>query len=374
MLFRSFDRNALKIRSLAERESKSCIEKIAVDPLCLPPFKGDRAVLEKIAHAIGRARKNGRSVILTYGAHLIKNGMGPVLAEMVKKGYVTHLATNGAGSIHDWEFAFQGKTEEDVRKYIRQGQFGMWEETGKYINLAVLVGAASGLGYGESVGKMVAEEKLSFPPFEKAKERAFRWGESLDERAVGAMNLYRSMAMLKLPPGEMPIPHPYKAYSVQSAAFEAKIPLTIHPGFGYDIIYEHPFCSGAAIGIASETDFLRFVKSVGLLEGGVYLSVGSAIMSPMVLEKSISMARNVALQRGEEIRDFVLAVNDIQSGQWNWGSRSEPPKSDPAYYLRFCKSFDRMEPGEMHYICEDNRAFLGSLYRLLLENDVCPAG
>jgi hypothetical protein len=113
-------------------------------------------------------------------------------------------------------------------------------------------------------------------------------------------------------------------------------------------------------------DWLRFADSVARLEGGVYISIGSAIMSPMIFEKALSMTRNVAKQAGNEIQDFMVVVNDIQpAGDWQWGTGMEPPKNSPAYYLRFCKTFDRMGAREMHYISLDNRAFLVNLYHCL---------
>jgi hypothetical protein len=106
-------------------------------------------------------------------------------------------------------------------------------------------------------------------------------------------------------------------------------------------------------------DFTTFAEAVSRLEGGVYLSVGSAIMSPMVFEKSLSMARNLARQEGRTIERFLIVVNDIQPGDWDWRA-GEPPKEHPAYYLRFCKSFARMG-GEFRYARVDNRAFLNRL-------------
>jgi len=136
-----FDRDRLEILPLSRRKSKSRIESIAIDPDSPPPeIAVGRDRLEKIADAIIQAKRNNRPVILAFGAHVVKNGLGLVLRRMMQSGYVTHLASNGAGLIHDWEFAFQGESEEDVRVNVQQGQFGIWEETGKYINLALLVG------------------------------------------------------------------------------------------------------------------------------------------------------------------------------------------------------------------------------------------
>ena len=365
-----FDRTALEILPLGQRHSKSRLLEIITDFQAPPPnFPGDIAVIVRTAAAIKQARATGRPVMMAYGAHLIKNGLGPLVAAMVARGYISHLATNGAGSIHDWEFAFQGATEEDVRKYVRQGQFGLWQETGAYINLAILLGAAIGEGYGQSVARMVHTEQLMIPDPETLRRAIITGLQNGNREMTGKLNLYEKIISAGLEPGLKQIPHPFKQYSVQNAAFAAGIPITIHPGFGYDIIYGNPLSSGAAIGMAAEVDFLSFVAGVARMEGGVYLSVGSAIMSPMIFEKSLAMARNVARRQGRTIENFLLVVNDIQQGNWPWDSNSEPPKDSPAYYLRFCKSFARMAASEMHYVCADNRAFLHNLFYYLGKND-----
>jgi len=320
-----FDKSKIKTKPLSERESLLNIEEIVVNPCAEPPLSENSELIKKIAEEIISSRKNNKPVIIAFGAHLIKSGLSRVLIELINHDYVTHLATNGAGSIHDWEFAFQGSSTESVRKYVHQGQFGIWEETGKYINLAIIKGAEKNLGYGESIGRLIFEDKI-----EKQK-----------------------------------VNHPFKKFSVQSTAYEKNIPFTVHPGFGYDIIYTHPLSDGASIGKTSEIDFLKFVDSVLGLEGGIYISIGSAIMSPMIFEKAISMARNVAHQENKKITDFMIVVNDIQEGNWDWNSEKEPSKDNPAYYLRFCKTFHRMGAREMHYVKEDNKSFLMNLYHEL---------
>ena len=137
--------------------------------------------------------------------------------------------------------------------------------------------------------------------------------------------------------------------------------------FGHDIIYTHAASKGAAIGRVAERDFLSYAAAVSGLEGGVYLSVGSAVMSPMIFEKSLSMARNVALQSGGRIADCGIHVVDLQEEGWDWSS-GEPPMNNPAYYLRFMKTFNRMGC-RLDYTSADNRAFFVALHRALSELD-----
>jgi len=319
-----FSRKQIKTKSLKQRFSKTKIKETAIS--IDNNYHCANKDISKISKIIIKARKNNRPVILVFGAHLIKNGLSLVLRQLIKEGFITHLATNGAGIIHDWEFAFLGKSEEDVRDAVSKGEFGIWEETGKYINTAINHGAKRGIGLGQSVGEMIANDKFT--------------------------------------------KHRFKKYSVLDMAYKENIPFTVHPGFGYDIIHTHPLCNGSAIGKSADIDFLKFVDSVSRLNGGVYLSVGSAIMSPMIFEKSLSMSRNVAKQKGEDVDDFAIVVNDIQAGgSWKWGTGKEPKKTDPAYYLRFCKTFDRMGSREMYYVQADNRDFLCSLYKELKDNE-----
>ena len=339
-----FNRHKLNILPLNLRESKISIRESSVNFENFSSEIKSDSKIEKIAKEMIKAKKNNKQIILAFGAHLIKNGLSLVLRKLVEEGYITHLATNGAGSIHDWEFAFQGKSTEDVRKYVQEGQFGIWDETGKYINLAIIFGALQNKGYGEAICEMIHKDKLNIP-------------EDIPKDILDKIGKY-DLRLSQL----LTINHPYKNYSVQDAAFVKDIPFTVHPGFGYDIIYTHPLSHGASIGQASEIDFLRFVNSVSNLEGGVYLSIGSAIMSPMIFEKSLSMARNIARQENKKIQDFMIVVNDIQGGGWDWNSELEPDIQNPVYYLRFCKTFHRMGAREMYYIPQDNRDFLLNLY------------
>jgi hypothetical protein len=308
--------------------------------------------------------------MLAFGAHAIKNGLAPVLIHLMEKGWVTHLATNGAGIIHDWEFAFQGESSEHVERNVESGRFGAWEETGRWINLAILIGAYRGLGYGESVGTLIENESLRVPSAEELHRQLHLDLERrpVPERAAPAVDLLRMLETTELSSGEVEVPHPFKEYSAQAAALRLGVPFTGHPMFGHDIIYLHPLNHGASIGRAAQRDFLSFAHAVSRIEGGVYLSMGSAVMSPMVFEKSMSMAQNLARQRGERISDHLIVVNDIQESTWDW-SRGEPPEDHPDYYLRFYKTFHRMG-GELHYARCDNRDFLLALCRELEDKGI----
>ena len=334
-----------------------------------------RDFIRQSAEAVRAARAAGRPVILAFGAHAIKNGLGPVLIALMREGWLTHLATNGAGIIHDWEFAFQGESGENVRAHVAEGMFGLWQETGMYLNLALLIGAWQGRGYGASVGAMIAEEGLDVPTLTECElscpqpdadhaDKNVRTPFADLNRAAAALDLMGAMKSAGISPGRIAIPHPFKAQSVQAEAWRLGIPFTGHPMFGHDIIYTHPLNSGAAIGRTAHVDFLTYARAIQDLQDGVYLSVGSAVMSPMIFEKSLSMARNVARQNGGAIDRFFLGVADLAPSTWDWQRDGEPPPDNPAYYLRYLKTFSRMG-GTMRYASVDNRAFFLGLRQAL---------
>lgn len=368
MPYPKFNRDQLLIRKLSERSNKVNIVTDSIPVTQRPSdISGEGiSLIEKTAYRIKSARKNNRSVILAFGAHAIKNGMSPVLIALLEEGWVTHLATNGAGIIHDWEFAFQGESSENVRENVDKGRFGLWEETGFYINLAIVVGAYEGSGYGESIGKMISKEGLQIPELSELKDVAVNNISENPDLAASAIDLSGVIRQFSLKPGFMPIPYPFKKYSVQAAAYNSDIPFTGHPMIGQDIIYSHPLNNGAAVGRTAMNDFLSFAKSVSNLDHGVYLSVGSAVMSPMIFEKSMSMAQNVKIQENRHIENHYMLVVDLAKSEWDWQKNGEPPADNPAYYLRFCKTFSRMG-GEMHYLTADNRDFLLALYHKLKE-------
>ncbi len=211
--------------------------------------------------ALARARRRKKAVLLGLGAHVIKVGLSPVLIDLMERGWVSGLAFNGAGIIHDFEIAFAGRTSEDVSLQVRGGRFGMARETGEMLNRAINQGAADGLGLGEAVGRMIAASRL-----------------------------------------------PHKKMSLLGQAYGLGIPVTVHVALGTDTIHFHPQADGAAIGQASLRDFFLFCSLVRRLEGGgVYLNLGSAVVLPEVFLKAVSFVRN----RGHRLDDFSTAVFDF---------------------------------------------------------------
>lgn len=365
MPYAQFDRSRLIIKSLAQRPNKLMIEKDHVHPDQVPaPLAASaRELMTETVARIRSARQAGKPVVMAFGAHTIKNGLAPVLIKLMEQGWVTHLATNGAGIIHDWEFAYLGQSSEDVKSNVARGEFGIWQETGFFLNLAIIIGAYEGLGYGESVGKMMECEGVTLPG-EAALLEEIRSTNTPADRVAAAADLLHAIRTFKLNPGFMAVPHPFKRYSAQAAAYRLGIPFTGHPMIGHDIIYTHPMNHGAAIGRTALRDFLSFTHSISQIEGGVYLSVGSAVMSPMIFEKALSMSQNTALQAGPPIRHHFMVVVDLAESTWDWQKHGEPPMGNPAYYLRYCKTFSRMG-GEMRYLNADNRDFLLTLSQLL---------
>jgi hypothetical protein len=198
-----------------------------------------------VVSAIRAAREGSRGIIWGFGAHVIKTGLGPILIDLMERGFVSALATNGAGIIHDFELAIAGSTSEDVDEALGPGRFGMAEETGELLNAAINDGVMQGLGLGQSVARRLRE----------------------------------------LSPAQAHL-------SVLAAADRLQIPITVHVAIGTDIIHMHPRASGAALGEGSLRDFRYFVSSVARLAGGVYLNCGSAVVLPEVFLKAVAIARN----------------------------------------------------------------------------------
>lgn len=275
-----FDRSRLTLKPLKER-GHDLTQEVFLD---LKPTGPVAPQLEAMAERIVQARQHGAAVILMMGAHVLRSGVQRYIIDLMERGYLTCLATNGACVIHDFELALIGATTESVSRYIKTGQFGLWRETG-IINDIINAGAAQGLGLGEAVGKAIWEGDF-----------------------------------------------PFKETSVYAAAWRQNIPITAHVGVGYDIIHEHPNCDGAALGAATYRDFLIFAKVVESLSKGVVLNFGSAVMAPEVFLKALAMARNAAAAEGGEIGGFSTLVCDLHDLPGD--CREEAPKDDPRYYFR----------------------------------------
>jgi len=360
------DLTKLKVLPLAQRNSQARLEDILIDPdATLAPISDQNLSLTiyRCANNITRARRQGAAVMLIYGAHLIKNGAANIMIRLMERGWLTHLATNGAGVIHDWEFAYAGVSTESVKDNVETGTFGAWEETGRNIHLAILTGALEGNGFGRSMGQFIMEDGATLPTVESLEAAIVAAPSSA--LAPARAELLQALRVHQLAEGRHDVKHPWKKNSVLAQSFRLKVPLTVHPGIGYDIIANHPMFNGAAIGRAADVDFRLFGAAVEQLDDGVVLSVGSAIMGPQVFEKSMSCVNNLRLQAGREIvRDHTMYVVDLQDGgRWDW-SKGEPPKDNPAYYLRFCKSYSRMG-GAMHYLQCDNAVFVHHLLQEL---------
>ena len=312
-----FDRSRLKVLPLSERVHDMTLEDVL--PLSARPAFDDPA-LPIVADRILRAHRDSRPVILMMGAHVIKRGLSRFVIDFMERGIVTHLGVNGACAIHDFELAMIGATTENVARYIRDGQFGLWEEAGR-INLAAIAGARDGIGLGEAVGRMIANGDF-----------------------------------------------PHRDISIFAAGYRLGVPITVHVGIGYDIIHELPSTDGAALGATSYRDFLVLAHAIESLERGVLLNFGSAVMGPEVYLKALSMARNVASQEGQRITDFTTAVFDLL--ELGSDTHLEAPKTDHRYYYRPYKTIlvrTVQDGGESFYIRGDHQATLTNLHRLVLD-------
>jgi len=259
----------LVTRPLAERKNLVSVEDFAavLEPVAgfstwfrsLPDIYGGRN-LKRIVDLIVEARKNDRQVGVALGAHVLKVGLSPLLIDLMQRGFITHLATNGAGVIHDWEIAFQGQTSEDVEKNLPDGSFGFWRETFDALNGAAVRAQKEQAGYGLTIGKMVLEGDL-----------------------------------------------PHKHLCVYAEACRLQIPATVHVAFGCDIVHMDPALNGAALGEATTRDFWCLADTVGKLDKGVWLNIGSAVIMPEVFLKVVSIARN----RGQLGDDFATCNFDM---------------------------------------------------------------
>ena len=351
----------IKPLPLAKRKSLTTVERVLV-PLGAEPPVIDKELTSRVKECAGRIRQakaNGKAVVMIYGAHLIKNGAALILDRLITDGWLSHLATNGAGTIHDWEFAWLGRSTECVRSNVATGTFGTWEETGRNIHLALLAGGIDGLGYGEALGRLIEMDGVELPTADEL-SKLIR-DEQAHELTAARVELLHAMLGGSVCEGRYELAHRWKEASVVASAHRHGVPLTVHPGIGYDIISNHPMFNGAAIGRAAQVDFQKFAGTLEQLDCGVVLSIGSAIMGPQVFEKALSCVNHLRLQEGRPIvEDHSMYVVDLQDGgNWDW-AQGEPPVTSPAYYLRFCKTYARMG-GEMHYLQCDNLAFVQHL-------------
>jgi hypothetical protein len=361
------DLSKLRLLPLAERKSLTRADEILIEPDAplKPCSKQVASLVDDCSRKIEGARSSGAAIMLIYGAHLLRNGAAKILERMMANGWLTHLATNGAGTIHDWEYAWLGASTESVQENVATGTFGTWQETATNIHLAIMAGALDGLGYGRALGRFIHEDGATLPGANELAQAI-----AADPRhplTAARADLLRAIDEQDWPSdrARVTVVHRWKHASVLAQACRHGIPMTVHPGVGYDIISNHPVFSGAAIGRAAEWDFKLFGGSVQDLDGGVVLSIGSAIMGPQVFEKALSCVNNLRLQSSRKVvHGHSFYVVDLQDGGgWDW-TIGEPPKTNPAYYLRFCKSYSRMG-GALNYAQCDNLTFIRHLYKRL---------
>jgi hypothetical protein len=317
--YEPFDRSRLVIKPLSERINDLQLDRWLALDAPTPPYQHPQ--LSEVAGGVVDAKRKSAARILMMGAHVLRAGVNRHIIDLVERGFIDHIALNGAGVIHDYELARIGATTESVARYIRTGEFGLWRETGE-LNDWVAEAAALGLGLGENAGRRI---------------------EASD--------------------------YPHKDLSILAAAYRNSVPVTVHVGIGYDILHEHPNCDGAAFGASSYRDFLIFARTVERLESGTLLSFGSAIMAPEVYLKALAMARNVAHQQGREVRRFATAVFDLVPIQGD--IHKELPKTDPGYYFRPQKTIlvrTVADGGTSFYFCGDHRTTLPALRQAILDH------
>jgi hypothetical protein len=267
--YEEFDLSGIRTYPLKSRKSKARVDQFA------KPYRagsGLAGFLESmpsilagddfraVVRAILAARSSGRGIVWGFGAHVVKTGLSPLFVDLMERGFVSALATNGAGIIHDFEIALAGATSEDVDSALGAGQFGMADETGRLLNGAINNGVASGLGIGQSVGRYLCDR------------------------------------------------HPqHERVSLAATAWRLGVPLTVHVALGTDIIHMHPDADGRALGEGSLRDFRYFASNVARLDHGVYLNCGSAVVLPEVFLKAVSLAHN----RGVSLEGLTTVTLDF---------------------------------------------------------------
>jgi hypothetical protein len=274
-LIQPLDLNNISTYPLAERKSKvdaSMFGKPLDGSENIPGFisKLPRILAAEsfrtLVRAILYARSSNKPILWGCGGHVIKVGLGPVISDLIQSGFVTGIAMNGSAAIHDFEVALRGATSEEVEQGIGSGKFGMARETAEFMNAAVNRGPADGIGLGEALGRTIVDG---------------------------------------LEPG---VSFMHKEISVLAAAYDKRVPVTVHVAIGTDIIHAHPAASGPALGATTHQDFRLFCTMVsGLDSGGVYLNVGSAVVLPEVFLKAVSVVRNL----GHPLGEFTTANLDF---------------------------------------------------------------
>ena len=289
--------------------------------------------IDKLAKEIVSAREKQRPVVLFTGAHLIKNGLSPLIGDLVKRGLFTIISGNAATSIHDFELGLIGETSEYVPQALEKGQFGMAFEF-NYINAALSLGNRYSLGYGEAIGSLICDD-------------SFR-REVTD--------------FLNLEPGSINFMHP--ELSLQAICYENKVPMTIHAGIGTDVIDQHSYFDGEAKGGCSGRDFLIYTHEISnLSSGGVILNIGSAVTGPEVFLKAASMAANTG-----HVPDKIITANfDLRT----YNPENFTNENAVGYYYRDQKSIVTRVPeaygGRGYYIGGNQKQTIPLLYKKLLE-------
>lgn len=314
--FSKFDRTRLTVESINKREHLIDLSNI----LPLRPTLHVRESLRKVGGRIRSARENGSAVIIMLGGHVIRSGVQRYLIDLIEKKYINCVGMNGAVIIHDFEFALIGSTTESVARYVNDGRFGLWRETGR-INDIVKAAAKQDIGLGEAVGRSIEMENL-----------------------------------------------PHKDISLLAAAYRSGCPATVHVGIGYDIVHEHPNCDGAAYGQTSYTDFLRFAKVLESLEGGVIVSLGSAVMAPEVFLKALAMVRNIKRRENSRVRRFTTLVCDLLPLPEDY--HREAPRDTHGYYFRPWKTMlirTVVDGGESFYVKADHSQTVPELWTAITQ-------
>ena len=331
-----FDPERIHTYPLSERSNKVMLEDLA-DPGNIVHMTFDvpedvEGKIRLLAREIFEARANRKPVLLFTGAHLIKNGLGSLLIDLVRRDIFTVVSGNAATSIHDFELGLIGETSEFVPRALEQGQFGMAFEF-NYLNAALILGNRYGLGYGEAVGRLICDEKYR-------------------EEASNILKEPRSITFR----------HP--ELSVQAVCYEHNVPFTVHAGIGTDVTDQHAYFDGQAKGGCSGRDFLIYAHEISkLTRGGVILNVGSAVTGPEVFLKAASMAGNI----GQVPDQIITADFDLRP----FDPDVFGDENSMAYYFRDQKTIVTRVPqaygGQGYYVRGNQKQTFPLLYKEILK-------